>query len=356
MVGRKIGRNEPCPCGSGKKYKKCHLVTPITTRAIRVAIEHFGKQEQESKRLMSKGIYVSHVKPVTFEGKKAWALGSSVWIDSNPNQTFHEFIVSVLIDTVGREWWVSQLHAAEGERHFVVRCFLAMEEWKRTHRDRADEVRPGVFALDPDGLTQYLLCLAYDIATLRNASNLPGDLIARLRHKDQYQGARYELALAAIFARIGCEIDFFGDEFKSVKHPEFVAHFQPTGTSVAVEAKSRHRVGVIHQTGDFDKAKAMRGDVSGLLKKALQQDPGDKPFMVFIDLNSPLDSAIDVMDKTWASDMRNVLDDHDVPTAEKPDPLTLLGITNFSYHYEEGEPRLGSGTLANSSRIRSPRC
>ena len=21
---RKIGRNEPCPCGSGKKYKKCH--------------------------------------------------------------------------------------------------------------------------------------------------------------------------------------------------------------------------------------------------------------------------------------------------------------------------------------------
>jgi preprotein translocase subunit SecA len=21
--GRKIGRNEPCPCGSGKKYKRC---------------------------------------------------------------------------------------------------------------------------------------------------------------------------------------------------------------------------------------------------------------------------------------------------------------------------------------------
>jgi hypothetical protein len=21
----KIGRNDPCPCGSGKKYKKCHL-------------------------------------------------------------------------------------------------------------------------------------------------------------------------------------------------------------------------------------------------------------------------------------------------------------------------------------------
>jgi preprotein translocase subunit SecA len=23
-VGEKIGRNDPCPCGSGKKYKQCH--------------------------------------------------------------------------------------------------------------------------------------------------------------------------------------------------------------------------------------------------------------------------------------------------------------------------------------------
>lgn len=22
---RKIGRNEPCPCGSGQKFKKCHM-------------------------------------------------------------------------------------------------------------------------------------------------------------------------------------------------------------------------------------------------------------------------------------------------------------------------------------------
>jgi preprotein translocase subunit SecA len=23
-VGDKVGRNDPCPCGSGKKYKQCH--------------------------------------------------------------------------------------------------------------------------------------------------------------------------------------------------------------------------------------------------------------------------------------------------------------------------------------------
>ena len=24
--GEKVGRNDPCPCGSGKKYKKCCLL------------------------------------------------------------------------------------------------------------------------------------------------------------------------------------------------------------------------------------------------------------------------------------------------------------------------------------------
>jgi preprotein translocase subunit SecA len=24
QTGPKVGRNDPCPCGSGKKYKQCH--------------------------------------------------------------------------------------------------------------------------------------------------------------------------------------------------------------------------------------------------------------------------------------------------------------------------------------------
>ena len=26
-IGQKVGRNDPCPCGSGKKYKNCHMKT-----------------------------------------------------------------------------------------------------------------------------------------------------------------------------------------------------------------------------------------------------------------------------------------------------------------------------------------
>ncbi|MGA2148003.1 MAG: SEC-C metal-binding domain-containing protein [Bryobacteraceae bacterium] len=29
----KIGRNEPCPCGSGRKYKRCCLLKPQTAAA-----------------------------------------------------------------------------------------------------------------------------------------------------------------------------------------------------------------------------------------------------------------------------------------------------------------------------------
>ena len=33
--GPKVGRNDPCPCGSGKKYKKCHLLKGVSFDAVK---------------------------------------------------------------------------------------------------------------------------------------------------------------------------------------------------------------------------------------------------------------------------------------------------------------------------------
>lgn len=33
----KTGRNEPCPCGSGKKYKKCHMEADEKTQSEALA-------------------------------------------------------------------------------------------------------------------------------------------------------------------------------------------------------------------------------------------------------------------------------------------------------------------------------
>ncbi|WP_428266053.1 SEC-C metal-binding domain-containing protein [Haliangium sp.] len=36
-----VSRNDPCPCGSGKKYKHCHLNKPIDTKSPRLWIPLF---------------------------------------------------------------------------------------------------------------------------------------------------------------------------------------------------------------------------------------------------------------------------------------------------------------------------
>lgn len=304
-------------------------------QAVRDWLERVERERAELERA---GIFVNYVKPVIFQGKKVWALGSDLFFSDNPNQTFHEFILQVLVDTLDRDWLEGQGALPYDRRHYIAKCLVQLEEWKRRNAATASVVRPGVFAVEPDGSTLYLLSLAFDIATLRSVSSLPAELVARLRHFDQFQGARYEIAVAAVFARIDCEIAFFGREAAPEKHPEFVAQFRPTDSRVAVEAKSRHRPGVLHQHGELDETQAMRGDVSGLLREALRQDPGDQAFMVFIDLNSPLTPGLDVLDKTWAEDLKNVLDQYEEPTIDRPDPMTLLFFTNFSYHYEEGVP------------------
>ena len=38
----KAGRNDPCPCGSGKKYKKCHGAKEDSNRGNRVLMIVIG--------------------------------------------------------------------------------------------------------------------------------------------------------------------------------------------------------------------------------------------------------------------------------------------------------------------------
>lgn len=45
-----VGRNSPCPCGSGKKYKKCHLprIEDVTIEGD-VLLEELGLRIKEEK-------------------------------------------------------------------------------------------------------------------------------------------------------------------------------------------------------------------------------------------------------------------------------------------------------------------
>jgi hypothetical protein len=45
----KIGRNDPCHCGSGQKYKKCHLAADDTARSAELAALAAAAAEAQAK-------------------------------------------------------------------------------------------------------------------------------------------------------------------------------------------------------------------------------------------------------------------------------------------------------------------
>lgn len=69
-MSEKTGRNDPCPCGSGKKYKNCHMQTsqptsapkPLSARKITARVlsgpgkeTHQASQEQDMKAAVNYG-------------------------------------------------------------------------------------------------------------------------------------------------------------------------------------------------------------------------------------------------------------------------------------------------------------
>ena len=51
-----VGRNDPCPCGSGKKYKDCHRSEGEAYLQKLARVKEKELIRQERKRLKSKGV------------------------------------------------------------------------------------------------------------------------------------------------------------------------------------------------------------------------------------------------------------------------------------------------------------
>src|SRR5207237_80376 len=147
-----------------------------------------------------------------------------------PDETFHEFLISLLRETFTEEWRLAQLALPEGKQHFLLKCSDEFAKFKAANSEEENRDSDGLFSAYSNGWVQFFLSLAWDIAMLIHATNLPTKLEQRLRKHDQFQGARYEIAVAAMFARLDCEIDFIDDDDRDDRHPEFVATHRPTST------------------------------------------------------------------------------------------------------------------------------
>jgi len=346
----KIGRNDPCPCGSGKKYKYCcyKKVIPIFTKLESAPeLEELRKRcelesmERKIRYLEPLGIYVDFVKPLIYDGGKWWSLNDKVYYNHPANETFHEFIIKVLCQTLGEQWRREQADLPEEQQHFIYHCWLKFNEWAQ--RNAVAENKIGnIYSNSPDGWTKSLLSLAFDVASIIHKEHMPIKLLNRLKNKAEYQGARYEVAIAAIFARLGFKLQFLDEQETVGSHPEFIANDVQSGESIAVEAKSKHREGVIHVPGKVQtQDELLRGDIQLLYRHALKQNPGNIPFLIFIDLNAPPSPNINWKSKKWFADIIHTMDKQSVYSDINPDPCTGIAYTNYSYHYQTDQEALG---------------
>jgi len=254
----------------------------------------------------------------------------AIWntlIFRQPTETFHEFLIEVPLKTYfGEEWYKAEMAKLEADRHIVVRWLAAYREQGQKHRP-ANHQKGEVYSAPATGETTELIALAHDMYLLQKVNRLPGGLMNRLHNYDGFQGARYEIAVAAAFVKCCFEIEWIED--LSAKHPEFIARHPHTREEVAVETKSRRRRGVLHHPGTTRPVEELRADVDRLYRDALQQDPGNRPFAVFLDVNLPPNTTADGV-AGWQREI--------VGRWKANEQLALLGFTNFAWHYSGNAP------------------
>ena len=247
------------------------------------------------------------------------------------DETFHQFILYVLSITLGKNWYEAQSKLPSEDQHIIIRWSSALK--LRLDLDVPTDAKIGErFELTPTSEIQELLVLADDIDRLQLVQRLPRQIRTRLRSYDHFQGARYEIAVAAMFVRCGFEIEWIDE--KAVKHCEFVARHKVSGERIAVEAKSRVRKGALHKKGPtFGPDAILPADVGNLFDKALGQNPDDKPFAIFIDVNLPHQSHKSALEKAWVRDIEHMMKQRPEPTESAPAAYSLLALTNFAWHF-----------------------
>jgi hypothetical protein len=342
--GVQVGRNDLCPCGSGKKFKKCHLnMPPIgATTAVprplpRSVIEKFARHRREE---VLREANFGKIRPIIqvpeYAGKRIVVVRNRIyWQDKEKWRFFSDFLFHYNKVKFGKEWLDAQNAASPKDRHPLYVWQLQAYNWQQRQTPQPD----GTYAVVPNGPTAACNNFYYDLYTVDDNALLDAELLARLKHRDQFQGALHELFVQATCLRAGFHIirENQGDRLR--RHVEFVAVHKTTGQHILVEAKSRHRAGVMGRTGEQDEKPDIR--FRRLINDAIAKDP-DNPLAIFVDTNLPPkkaelfyepESRIPLRpSKPMATLMEAIRKEHG-----GIDPYNLLVFSNHPQHYSEGD-------------------
>lgn len=325
----KIGRNDPCHCGSGKKFKKCHYNVrnefPFLIQQARIEkhMEEEGKRllEQHRAKEIQRQAQQGLGRPIIsieFQGYRFVAVGKDLrygkW------KTFPDFLADYIKRTLGEAWGNDQLKKPFDDRHSVLKWYQHLCDLQRKHI-----LDPGqIYSIPLNGAGSAYYRLGYNLYLIaHNGTDIQTRLLSRLRNPDEFPGAFFETQVAAWLIRAGFELEFENESDRSTSHCEFTATHPSLKTRFSVEAKSR------------DPGKDNQGpknlNVGRQLRLALQKK-ANHTRLVFLDLNQPITSeqqALRVRDRAVYL-LKRV---EGLWIENQPAPPAYICLTNVPDHY-----------------------
>jgi hypothetical protein len=243
--------------------------------------------------------------------------------------SFHEFLLFYGQELLGRNW------IADNPTHSLVKHLTNGKSGIRPLG-----VRRGSFvAATMNGDLLAFLRFAYDLFSLRDSAEVQKVLFDRLREADQYQGARYEMFVAASLLRAGFNIVFEDESDSRAKHCEFTATTRATGRSFSVEAKSRHR-----QAPSIQAAAPPESRMYRLMQGALGKTASHER-IIFADVNLPSDDK-PVFQLAWHQEVAVTLGElENNQRPNDPWPQAIVFFTNRMTSPWPGEASSGRSTV-----------
>jgi len=251
---RLLSNDDPCPCESGKTFRECCLregravykdgIPVISMPAPPPELAAIVKQERQRQAPFGQVRPAVHA---NWQGKKWVAVGNQL-LDSANWKTPADFRMDYMKHVMTPAWGKAELAKPLADRHPVMQWYDAVCRLQAKAKEQAGP--DGLYGVKPSGAMRAYLLLAFDLYALKHHSSLQERMLHRLRNRDQYQGARHEMFAAATCIRAAFDIEHEDETDGSSGHVEFTATHRHTKKAFSVEAKSKHRSGVLGLKGD----------------------------------------------------------------------------------------------------------
>ena len=325
MSEKQISKNTKCPCGSGKKYRKCH---GKQKRLIAKVALHFKTEEQKRLNFLKKHGLARPPISVMMGDKRMIVIGGAIY---KQTQDGEYGVVNVAhdcgLEIFGVPFLEQQERIPMHERHPALQWMYTYVDHNQSMKKQGN-VNPEAHQI---GAGSAWVRFGYDLFTIRDNAKLHDLLKKRLLSIKDFQGARYELAVAAMCVAAGFDLDFEEEDDNSRKHVEFIGTDKFTGTKIAVEAKSRHRRGVKGFSGGRDVPPGQEVGVRGLVVDAFMKN-SPLPSYVFVDVNLPPIPDNDTYQR-WLGEIEQTMYDLVAEGYENPCPVNTVFFTNDPSHY-----------------------